>query len=1741
MVTFNVSFDFDYLKDFTDIFGSMEGFDSIEDITLYIRAFSSYFNWTEMAIDTPDQYLCSKEAQEGFIYTDANQIANYSFDQLALQDSTYFEGLIYLHKHPIALGMNDQYSYNLPDGDTGGQYDPLTLHLYPTVATPIPTTSTYTLASLTGEFSSSDLEPTSESILSQDYRFYATVDFYSVSGDLVQSFNNKEIIPQFNSGTITIENDTIANLLPLIGPGISTIKIQVQESEYFAQSPVINAPLEILPPEYTKFGEKNTKIDLIDPMINSWAEAFDGEVHMPFESNYPHLMGTLWIDADFWGTSEDKERSIQDYIEVNLMGTIGGEDGLPSTFPIREGIMLRPVNREGLMMFNVGLGPEDQYLMGLSPLLNLSFSIDYSQFEIYEDERDVSIYLIDLRLEANPSSNTPDTIWSLYENQLSVPQGYQNLLNITYQTGSITTPNVNLTLGGIMNDEIYGLELDYIYDSETVQYAIADDSTLLSLFNLTSILPMKIIGEKDEQEHVFTDWTTPYPSSEDLSNQSAIVFGSEEPDLGTEFTVIYNFTFNFNNDKHYAQIDLGFTNHLNESWIAFDLKEGFLPPSEDSKSAMFVRYNQTCSNGFATYLLDFTTSNPDIDDFVLYNEAELKNIGLTTISIDGVSDKLKLTFASNPTEDFNVIYGVKSEYLLGYGFQKEDKSYSDSIRLMYNNQSADEIKQGSITINSATLEDPSLYVALDNSPKETVIELYQLPLLYAPEINASFVLDPIITNQIQNYFTTEVNNLKIQFYYVASGGYGAYYTDSIEIALNYTELEADLIDEAYTILYNKDLQGIYDAFGTGNLDVYVSFSQVGNNSNYISYVIMEEFDYLCDEHLSEMYDIMPLDSEGNLDAQAIVNTPHFTGIFTNPLIDGTGYGESPFDLMEGTEVTVGIEDMIYSSLVSLDVEGGEYGFNYLGSMETFAVSSENYYQIPNLALYTDAYDLEETVYQDGFVSLYYGSGTESQGEYASDMRIYMDYEDAEVDDYYTSITSGVPDSWQDEFNITDQFLTTQEITVSGSVLYHQLFDLTNDVISSEDITEILEDIANAEFAVQLPDDVSIAQVRTAGKPYIYDLSAQGFPIGSYVDETYCNPVTSGTTRDFDTRATENIMNSSTYYSLEFASNGSKYIVFYEPIEIVSDFADNNLIMVDYWSYHTFVEGFDYDIIEDPIDPFMSVIDWDYTIQDINTYSMHPDFVNGSSFTIDYASLDWADADDTYIFNAVDEFEFQPEINTNYTLFYESGEVQEDFSILNVVPDNQFDRYYLMPYIYVSVWENEDESTIKTEKLYVNALTDYLSQDVNTSFYFTIDYANITLDLDSGYEIVPDSYVYVSLRYDSVQTKYQISHTPFNYDYTGTQHQSYHVKLTIGGSTVVYSYDTTEFAKYVNKIENNYIYFTGNNYTEEGYIANNTNIKVEYKFKLQPGLLERKHFMQVIYPWSNVFDSIWDGAFSSSTDESGMYREKYRKLSGSSIISPFEYSLSINDTYSLYLSYRLNQREYFEEKFTVDYRSNSYEYTYMPDNFDSYVLELEQDNDFALTVYYFDQQGAMQFLDRSHYTIDQPDHKVILHNDDNVLVTPNDISDFWVSFVPQLEDKEFKSYKFSYDPSVKEEDMEETLSTTYWSVINGDILDVIPNLQAFYFLNEEESNNTNYVCHASQVTAFLEEGEILSFNLTGELGWFDSQLLDSLRNAEYLTLYMNAAFENYELLDTITFEVRNSGGVEMYDRTISVIN
>ncbi len=242
----------------------------------------------------------------------------------------------------------------------------------------------------------------------------------------------------------------------------------------------------------------------------------------------------------------------------------------------------------------------------------------------------------------------------------------------------------------------------------------------------------------------------------------------------------------------------------------------------------------------------------------------------------------------------------------------------------------------------------------------------------------------------------------------------------------------------------------------------------------------------------------------------------------------------------------------------------------------------------------------------------------------------------------------------------------------------------------------------------------------------------------------------------------------------------------------------------------------------------------------------------------------------------------------------------------------------------------------------------------------------------------------------------------------------------------------------------------------------------------------------IYPWSNVFDNILQ-----SCEGSISYRERYRKLSGSSIISPFEYSLSIDETYSLFLSYRLNRREYFEERFEIDYSTTDYTFDYLPDGLDSYITEFDGS---ISSVYYYNKAGEATELNSLLYTA--TNHKITLFDKrviqsgihpniqlrtiQNPITEENEISEFYVSFFAQPYDSSFASHKFSY----KTDDLEETLNVNYWSVLGGESLDVMPNFGAYYYNNLDESTFDESINHATQISAYLEEGDTLSFDIAG---------------------------------------------------------
>ncbi|MHA2033389.1 MAG: hypothetical protein ACW99Q_28795, partial [Candidatus Kariarchaeaceae archaeon] len=430
---------------------------------------------------------------------------------------------------------------------------------------------------------------------------------------------------------------------------------------------------------------------------------------------------------------------------------------------------------------------------------------------------------------------------------------------------------------------------------------------------------------------------------------------------------------------------------------------------------------------------------------------------------------------------------------------------------------------------------------------------------------------------------------------------------------------------------------------------------------------------------------------------------------------------------------------------------------------------------------------------------------------------------------------------------------------------------------------------------------------------------------------------------------------------------------------------------------------------------------------------------------------------------------------------------------------------------------------------------YIVQDEDISYYYLINYSKIQDDLaikKPNYVLMLDSYTFVEINYITDTLKYPLTHTPFNYDYVGSEHTTYHIKLTIQGEAPVYSYENA-FNDYVLKIENNYIYFKDKKYDENGYIDNKTQVTVDYKFKLQPGLLDQEHFTMIIYPYKSYFDT----ELSSITGPIN-YRDGYRKISGSSIITPFEYSLSINDTYSLYLSYRLNEREHYEEKFEIDYASGELDFYYMQGGIENYVSEfIDSEGVAAIQVYYYDLTGRKQILSPSHYNVTTNEHKITLLGYGNAIVDQNNITEFYISFIPALNDYQHFLYQFSFNQSFDfytnaSAILNDTFTLTNWKVVNGELYDLLPNLNSYYFINESEStfhyqalapqnSSIDYVGYVSQISAFLEEDEKLVFNLTGEV---DPIIINDIRAGNYVSLYMNTIFGNYESLDSLKIEL-----------------
>ncbi|MBD3211146.1 MAG: hypothetical protein GF311_00955, partial [Candidatus Lokiarchaeota archaeon] len=990
----------------------------------------------------------------------------------------------------------------------------------------------------------------------------------------------------------------------------------------------------------------------------------------------------------------------------------------------------------------------------------------------------------------------------------------------------------------------------------------------------------------------------------------------------------------------------------------------------------------------------------------------------------------------------------------------------------------------------------------------------------------TLTLDEIITNYIQSFETDiedMVNDLVIEFSYLTNDGYYEYQSDPVVLSLNYSEIQLDIEEGIYSIQYNKDLQKIYDMVGADNMDIRITISQRGNASRFIPYILLEQFDYLSDSHIIENFDRMPKDVNGNMDISSLTHTPHYFQLLSQNLLD------EPFELLEDSQITIGLKNLPNTTLVSLENDQ----FTYLGDAHTHQLTPSNGYSIPNLGMFIDTYEIEEPLYQNGFVDLYYGSGTEIDGEKYYEIEIPMEARFSGIDNYESDIFNSVPTSWEDQFTFTTDFLTTDHITVSGEVLYHEIFDLTagmDEYIPSAEIEAIFDEYEYIYFGIELAE-TDISRIKSIHKPKTYTLSVHGFPAGNHQD-LYINEFSDGGVNPY----VHNAPLAKEKYALEFDENGTAYVLFFIPMGggEFGNHLDFNKLMVDYYVNAEFEYGNDYIIDENPMNPYESQIIWDYGFLNRTHYNLHPDFSRDHSFTVGYSALEWDIFDDRYIKDCDDIFTFRPHEFYNISVLYTGEITSENFSVQYIVPEGQYkEDHIIFPKIYVLAQSDADEDTYMLDEVPNWEKHAYIEQVAPNSYNYTINFDEIEANLLNGFHIAEDSYIYILARYNSTQLRYKMSRTPFNYEYVNSSYGDYHIKLLVDDQLVSVSSDITDFSNYVDTIKSGYIYFANRSMGEDGYIAPQSKIELQYKFKLQPGVLERKNVMIITKPWTNLFETEMNSSIT--------YREQYRKLSGGSIIAPFEFSLSIEDKHSLYLSYRLTKRDYYEDVHVISqdaWNGYGYEYSIMNSQLDQYIDVAADPDDVGISVYYFNSMGEMEFLDSSHYNIDlDPYPSVIIKNDGNVLVENNAIDRFFIGFIPENENVEFAKYTFSYNPMYG---INETLTMPTWELIgNEGKKTVIPNLDAFYYIDEEQSTIENTLCYTSEVSAYLEAGESIEFNLAEELNTDTYQeLLASIHNGEYSSLYIKTAVSPIQSLDLLIITLKNSFGTPIDTQTVS---
>ncbi|NVM56331.1 MAG: hypothetical protein HWN66_21720, partial [Candidatus Helarchaeota archaeon] len=655
----------------------------------------------------------------------------------------------------------------------------------------------------------------------------------------------------------------------------------------------------------------------------------------------------------------------------------------------------------------------------------------------------------------------------------------------TFQSYSDSDPYA-VGIGDPTNN--YGVERYFAYDSSETQYGIDADDVLLNLngYVENSIEILEVRGYKDYDEEVL-DSETDYEINADGYTITLYTSLDEDSDI----IIVYVEDVDRNRVlEFYFSESLGFV-HSAEIFNTIVLDHDFY------LGEFYSKFNETYTLVSNKAVLNIGYSGIKLDNIKIYNITDTLGQEITEpYTLDVVNDNKQIEIdIQSTTGDVVIEYGITS-YKLDRGYQQIGYNMTDSVRKLSKFHSSHALynySTGTVALNLLEVPDdpqdpfesnsPKLVIPLLKDNKTTIIFNY-LALMYETQVSGTFYLDDCV-------LAKGINKLKpVLATFTFTTESGESYFDYVTIDPSSGEQEFD---------FEINLQPIYAVEGYTTIDITIDFLSYGDNLYSLQYILFDKFELTADDRILQISDKPMVNRTGGLKVESVINTAHYSQIFTDRLNDSYG-------IIDDSWLTLSVEGFSdYADLVRLYEYNDELAFEDLPDniFQFQCLEDHDRRLVDSLGIHINAYDLEIPEYIEGEVNLYAGKGTYTYGEVYEE----KEYEMGWTSDYEVDVDSFDPDSFNSQFSLSDLPLTTQYMYVVGELYLHHRIDISD---PSNIITSDLP--ANVEFAVIIPSSttrissVDVSYIDRISKPWDWVESWQGFALTQEdYDEVLYNP------------------------------------------------------------------------------------------------------------------------------------------------------------------------------------------------------------------------------------------------------------------------------------------------------------------------------------------------------------------------------------------------------------------------------------------------------------------------------------------------------------------------------------------------------------------------------------------------------------------------------------------------------------